>query len=105
MTWNLNEVTHIEYRGRHVYRIRFDDGLEGDVDFSEFLGRAPILSPLGDLSFFRQARIDGGTIAGPTAPTSPRRFCTRRSARVTTAKSAHGLVALRYLIDLLGPRE
>ena len=65
MTWNLNELTHIEYRGRHVYRIRFDDGLEGDVDFSEFLARGPIFSPLADLSFFRQARIDGGTIAWP----------------------------------------
>ena len=50
MSWNLNEVTHIEYRGRHVYRIRFDDGLEGDVDFSEFLGLGPIFSPPADLS-------------------------------------------------------
>lgn len=63
--WNLNDVTSIEYRGGYVYRIRFDDGLEGDVDLSEFCGRGPVFEPLGDISFFRQARVEGGTIAWP----------------------------------------
>jgi hypothetical protein len=63
--WKLNDVTEIAYRGGHVFHVRFDDGLEGDVDFSEYLGRGPIFEALADESFFRQARIEGGTIAWP----------------------------------------
>jgi hypothetical protein len=63
--WELNEVASIEYRQGHVYHLVFDDGLQGDVDFSEYLGRGPIFEPLRDLAFFRQARIEGGTISWP----------------------------------------
>ena len=63
--WKLNEVINIEYRHGHVYRIRFDDGLEGDVDFSDYLVRGPVFAPFADLEFFRRARIEGGTIAWP----------------------------------------
>lgn len=62
----LNDVTDIEYRGGHVYRIRFDDGLEGEIDFSEYIGRGPVFEAFADLSFFRNARVEGGTIAWPT---------------------------------------
>jgi len=61
----LNEVTHVEYRGGHVYRLRFDDGLEGEIDFSEYLGRGPVFEAFADLAFFRQARVEGGTIVWP----------------------------------------
>jgi hypothetical protein len=63
--WELNEVASIEYRQGHVYRLVFDDGLQGDVDFSEYLGRGPVFEPLRDSAFFRQARIEGGTISWP----------------------------------------
>jgi hypothetical protein len=63
--WDMNEVTAIEYRGRHVYRIRFDDGLEADVDLSAYVDSGPVFAPLADLGFFRKARIEGGTIAWP----------------------------------------
>ncbi len=63
--WEFNEVTSIEYRQGHVYHVVFDDGLEGDVDFSEYVGRGPVFEPLGDLAFFQQARIEGGTISWP----------------------------------------
>jgi len=63
--WKLNDVTSIEYRGGRVYRIRFDDGLEGDVDFTEYVGRGPVFDPFTDVSFFRQARVEGGTITWP----------------------------------------
>ena len=61
----MNDVTSIEYKGEHVYRIRFDDGLEGDIGFSEYIDRGPIFEPFADLAFFRQARVEGGTIAWP----------------------------------------
>ena len=61
----LNDVTHVEFRGGYVYRIRFDDGLEGDVDFSEYIGRGPVFEPFADLSFFCKACVEGGTITWP----------------------------------------
>lgn len=63
--WNLNDVTAIEFRHDHVYRIAFDNGLEGEVDFSEYLGKGPVFEPLRDESFFQKALIEGGTIAWP----------------------------------------
>jgi hypothetical protein len=30
--WELNDVISIEYRDGFTFHIRFDDGLEGDVD-------------------------------------------------------------------------
>lgn len=63
--WDLNDVTEIEYRGGYCYRIVFDDGTSGDVDFSQYLDRGPVFSPLRDLTFFQQARIEGGTISWP----------------------------------------
>jgi hypothetical protein len=63
--WQLNDVTAIEYRGGYVYRVRFDDGLEGDVDFSEYVGQGPVFEAFADPAFFRNARVEGGTIAWP----------------------------------------
>jgi hypothetical protein len=63
--WDFNEVVLIEYRQGHVYHVVFDDGMEGDVDFSEYVGRGPVFEPFKDLAFFRQARIEGGTISWP----------------------------------------
>jgi hypothetical protein len=63
--WRLNELKTIAYRGGYVFCVTFDDGTAGDVDFSEYLERGPVFAPLRDLSFFRQARIEGGTIAWP----------------------------------------
>jgi hypothetical protein len=59
------DVIKIEYLHDRVFRITFDDGIEGEVDFSEFIGRGPVFEPLKDESFFRQASIEGGTIAWP----------------------------------------
>ena len=63
--WQMNDVISIRYQSRYVYHIVFDDGMEGEVDFSEYLGKGPIFEPLKDLAFFRQAIIEGGTIAWP----------------------------------------
>lgn len=63
--WNMNEVTGIEYRKDYVYHIVFDDGSEGDMDFSEYFDKGPIFAPLKDLEVFKKGMIEGGTIAWP----------------------------------------
>jgi hypothetical protein len=63
--WNMNDVISIEYKGGFVYRVVFDDGRSGDVDFSDYIGRGPVFEPLRDRSFFKKARIEGGTISWP----------------------------------------
>lgn len=35
------------------------------MDFSEYVGKGPVFEPFRDPTFFRQARIEGGTIAWP----------------------------------------
>jgi len=63
--WDMNEVTKVEYRGGYVYRILFDDGVEGDLDFSEYLTRGPIFKALESKSIFSMATLEGGTISWP----------------------------------------
>jgi hypothetical protein len=63
--WDMNEVSKIEYRGGYVYYIVFDDGVEGTIDFSDYLSRGPIFEPLKDKTLFSKARVEGGTIGWP----------------------------------------
>lgn len=63
--WNMNDVIEIEYRQEYVYHVKFDDGLEADVDFTSYLNRGSVFRPLSDLDLFKQAMIEGGTIAWP----------------------------------------
>jgi hypothetical protein len=63
--WNLNDVTKIEYRSDYSYLVVFDDNTRAVIDFADYLERGPVFAPLRDPEFFRQARIEGGTIAWP----------------------------------------
>jgi hypothetical protein len=63
--WKLNDVQRIEYRGGYSYLVVFDDGAQAVIDFSEYLTRGPVFAALRDPAFFRQARIEGGTISWP----------------------------------------
>ena len=63
--WDLNEVIEIEYKSEYSFRIVFDDNTSAVIDFTDYLQRGPVFAPLRDPSFFRQARIEGGTIAWP----------------------------------------
>ena len=37
--WNLNEVISIQYKSNYIFHIMFDDGMEGDVDISEYMNK------------------------------------------------------------------
>lgn len=63
--WNMNDVIEIKYKEGYIYKIRFDDGTVGDVDFSDYLNKGPVFNPLTDIHYFKKARIDGGTVSWP----------------------------------------
>ncbi len=63
--WDMNEVINIDYQQDYVFHIAFDDGVAGNVDFSEYIDRGPIFTPLKNKDFFKNATIEGGTISWP----------------------------------------
>jgi hypothetical protein len=63
--WEFNEVIDIKYRGKYVYSIKFDDGVEGDIDFSDYFARGPVFQALKDKKVFSKAMVEGGTISWP----------------------------------------
>jgi hypothetical protein len=63
--WNLNEVKKIKYKNGYIYQIVFDDGVKGDIDFTEYLSKGPVFQPLKDMQVFKNARVNGGTIVWP----------------------------------------
>jgi len=59
-------VTQVEVVGDHRLRLGFEDGIEGEVDFSALDWRG-VFEPLRDPSYFRRVELDRelGTIVWP----------------------------------------
>lgn len=58
-------VTDVRHLSGHTLWLRFSDGVEGRVDFSDWLD-GPVFEPLRDPEFFAQVRLDPPfTIAWP----------------------------------------
>jgi hypothetical protein len=68
----IPEVTGARPTSARRVWLSFADGQEGEVDVSRYLGYGPVFEPLADEKFFRQLRVEAGTIACRTARTSPR---------------------------------
>jgi hypothetical protein len=60
------DIVETRYVRDHVLWVRFEDGLEGEVDLADSL-RGPVFEPLKDLSFFALVRVDHelGTVVWP----------------------------------------
>ena len=63
--WNLNNVKKIKYESGYSFLIIFDDDTQAVIDFSDYFEKGPVFAPLRNPAFFRQAKIEGGTIAWP----------------------------------------
>ncbi len=57
-------VVHAEYQGGHRIRVTFSNGVEGTIDFGQWL-HGPVFEPLQDAEYFRRFFVDGGTVAWP----------------------------------------
>ena len=60
----LPTVVTAEYRGDFRIRLVFNDGVDGTIDFSEWL-TGPVFQPLTERAYFARFLLDGGTVAWP----------------------------------------
>lgn len=62
----IAHVTEVEVIGDHQLRLTFEDGSQGDLDFSGRQWRG-VFGPLRDPSYFRRVELDAelGTIVWP----------------------------------------
>jgi hypothetical protein len=78
----LIHVTAVEVLGDHRLRLRFEDGVEGELDLSAWPWRG-VFEPLRDAAFFAKVELDEelGTIVWPNgadlAPESLHEWITR----------------------------
>ena len=62
--FRLPRVSAARYVRDHVVWLRFDDGLEGELDLSDGL-RGPLMEPLRDTAMFAQLSVEHGTVTWP----------------------------------------
>jgi len=60
----LPTVIQAEYRGDFKIHLTFNDGVQGTVDFSQWL-HGPVFEPLKDVGYFQRFFLDGGTVGWP----------------------------------------
>jgi hypothetical protein len=80
----LVHVTHAQPRGGHRVWLRFNDGIEGEIDLSTAL-RGPVFEPLRDPTYFAEFQVDDTLIWPNGADYAPEflyeRVLERRSAQ------------------------
>lgn len=43
--WNMNDLIKIDYKHDYVFNVEFDNGVSGDIDFSEYPEKGPVFAP------------------------------------------------------------
>lgn len=57
-------VIKAEYGGEYSIKLTFNDGVEGTLDFAQWL-EGPVFEPLRDVAYFRRFFLEGGTVTWP----------------------------------------
>ena len=60
----LPAVVLAEYRGDFKIRVLFNYGVDGTIDFTDWL-TGPVFEPLKDRGYFERFFVGGGTVAWP----------------------------------------
>jgi hypothetical protein len=62
-----SDVIEVALRGEYRLRLRFHDGVEGEIDFGPLLSFEGIFAPFRDPAYFARVRVDPevGTICWP----------------------------------------
>ncbi len=72
---SIPEVVEARAVGGGKAWVRFAGGQQGVVDLAKYFDFGPIFRPLADESFFRELKVEGGTIAWPNgADIAPERL-------------------------------
>lgn len=63
----LKDILQARHLGGHKLHLRFEDGVEGDVDLEKFLKFTGVFEPLKDPAYVGRVRVEPeyGTIAWP----------------------------------------
>jgi hypothetical protein len=83
------KLESVEYVGRYTLRVRFADGLEGEVNLEgELWGE--VFEPLKDLAIFRDFRLDTelNTVTWPSGADLAPEFLHDKAARCSGSASA-----------------
>ena len=63
----LKDVVDARAMDGYCLHVRFEDGVEGDIDISKYVRFQGVFEPLADLAYFRRVRVDPalGTVIWP----------------------------------------
>ena len=61
---DLPAVVRAEHRGDFKVRLVFNDGVDGTIDFSDWL-TGPVFEPLRNPDYFARFFVEGGTVTWP----------------------------------------
>lgn len=63
----LKDIVSVEHLGAHRLKLRFEDGVVGEVDLSKLIAFRGVFEPLSEVAYVAQVRVlpEAGTIGWP----------------------------------------
>lgn len=63
----LKDIVHVQPVGDYCLHLRFEDGIEGEIDVSQLVSFTGVFAPLQDPTYFARVYVDPdlGTVCWP----------------------------------------